>query len=478
MEDSMNGIIYRQREVKNESGGMMPAGEDTLPLATEHLLLVADGLGGTGGFPHQRVNSDILDKDRFLAAAYAGVFLETTPDVVKRYTLDAFSELFAQKECYFNGYKNAKRSGYFASRIASSLLLNEALSAGEQGIEDLLKRFAQASGKERTALENELGERYVRCISDGMRQVAEKANLIYESKSSGMALLPTTVSLTLCGQGENGVNALFAWAGDSRGYIWNADGLKQATADHEIAEVMTNIISLRAPFYISCKFMTLSQPCVVFNASDGCFDCFTAPIDFEYCLLDAMTRAESMDAFLESMRAFFAANSSDDSSTLAMLTFGYEDYAALRTAAQQRLKKIQEIYVDPLPDIFTRDYTAELQQQKKRFGAKAAEAKKLCDSLPEVKAYCAGAAAACDGEKKACDLPAQSEAYWQAHYPDIIEHMLSGRLFSAENQKQMEALLAEELEGLRVLRAAHALREKLYEQYDEGYDALLRKEKA
>ena len=472
----MNGIIYRQREVKTESGGLLPVGEDTLPLATEHLLLVADGLGGTGGFPHQKIKAEILEKDRFLETAYAGVFSDATPELVKNYALDAFSELFALKECYFSGYKNAKRSGYFASRIASTLLLNVVLAEGEQGIGKLVQRFTDASAKERAALGTELGERYARCITDGMRRVAENANLIYESKSSGMALLPTTVSLTLCAEGDNGVNALFVWAGDSRGYVWNADGLKQATADHESAEVMTNIISLRAPFYLSCKFMALSEPCVVFNASDGCFDCFTAPIDFEYCLLDAMTRAETLDAFLESMRAFFAANSSDDSSTLAMATFGYPDYTALRAAAKARLKRIHETYIDPLPDIFTRDYTAELQQAIKRFHGKAAEAKALCDSLPEVKAYCGGAVAACGGGKQADDPAAQAEAYWQANYSDIIERMLSGGLFSPENQKQIEALAGEALEGLRALRAAYALREKLYAQYGEGYEALLRKE--
>ena len=54
--------------------------------------------------------------------------------------------------------------------------------------------------------------------------------------------------------------------------------------------------------------------------------------------------------------------------------------------------------------------------------------------------------------------------------------MLSGGLFSPENQKQIEALAGEALEGLRALRAAYALREKLYAQYGEGYEALLRKE--
>ena len=473
----MNGTIYRQREVKSESGGVLPVGEDTLPLATEHLLLVADGLGGTGGFPHQRINPDILEKDRFLATAYEGVFSDATPDEIKRYTVEAFSELFALRDLYFSSYKYAKRSGYFASRIAASLLLNEVLSGGEQGIVELLKRFQEAPLSERAAFETETGERYVRCISDGMRQVAQKANLIYESKSSGMALLPTTISLTLCAPRENCLDALFAWAGDSRGYVWNSDGLMQATADHESAEVMTNIISLRAPFYISCKFMTLAQPCVVFNASDGCFDCFTAPIDFEYFLMDALTRAESMDAFLESARAFFVANSSDDSSTLALGTFGYADFAALRKAAQERLDRMRETYVDPLPDIFTRDYTAELQRQEKRYRAKATEAKDLCGALPEVIAYCAGAAASRKKTDGSHDLAADSAAYWQANYPDVIEHMLTGGLFAADQKTRVEAIVADDLEKLRALCAAYAQREKLYEAYESGYGALIREEK-
>ena len=474
----MNGIIYRQREVKSESGGLLPVGEDTLPLALEHLLLVADGLGGTGGFPHQRINPAILEKDRFLSTAYAGVFSDTTPDRIKGYTLDAFSELFALKDCYFSSYKYAKRSGYFASRIAASVLLNEVLSKGEQGIEEMLNRFDQASLPERASLGNELCERYVRCITDGMRQVAERANLVYESKSSGMALLPTTITLALCAAQENTAEVLFVWAGDSRGYVWNAEGLKQATADHESEEVMTNIISLRAPFYLSCRFMVLSQPCVVLNASDGCFDCFTAPIDFEYCLLDALTRADSMDVFLDSMRVFFAANSSDDSSTLALQTYGYEDYAALRAAAQERLKQIQEKYMSPLPDIFKRDYTTELQQQEKRFREKATESRELCVSMTEVTAYCAGAIASLKQGDGMDDTNITPTAYWNKNYPQVIERMLTNKLFSQENYKKIESLLAEELEKLRTLRAAYALREKLYAQYEAAYGSLLGKEEA
>ena len=241
---------------------------------------------------------------------------------------------------------------------------------------------------------------------------------------------------------------------------------------------MTNIISLRAPFYLSCKFMKLSQPCVVMTASDGCFDCFTAPIDFEYCLIDALTRADSMDVFLEAMRAFFAANSSDDSSTLALETYGYADFAALRAAAKERLQQMQQTYINHLSDLFTRDYTTELQQQEKRFREKATEAKKLCGLMPEVAAYCAGVTASqkeCDGKD---DPPITPSSYWDKNYPDVIERMLKNKLFSSENHTKIEALLAEELEKLQALRTAYTLREKLYAQYEAAYGSLLGKEEA
>ena len=138
---------------------------------------------------------------------------------------------------------------------------------------------------------------------------------------------------------------------------------------------------------------------------------------------------------------------------------------------------MRETYVDPLPDIFTRDYTAELQRQEKRYRAKATEAKDLCGALPEVIAYCAGAAASRKKTDGSHDLAADSAAYWQANYPDVIEHMLTGGLFAADQKTRVEAIVADDLEKLRALRAAYAQREKLYEAYESGYGALIREEK-
>ena len=68
---------------------------------------------------------------------------------------------------------------------------------------------------------------------------------------------------------------------------------------------------------------------------------------------------------------------------------------------------------------------------------------------------------------------ARAAAYWQANFADVIERMLTGGLFSPKHKAQLDAAVSDELEKLRSLRGAYALRETLYAQYDAGYGALL-----
>ena len=57
--------LYTQRTRKNLKNQTIYLGEDAFPYAKDNLLIVADGLGGRGGYPHQEVNRDILDYDKF-----------------------------------------------------------------------------------------------------------------------------------------------------------------------------------------------------------------------------------------------------------------------------------------------------------------------------------------------------------------------------------------------------------------------------
>ena len=73
----------------------------------------------------------------------------------------------------------------------------------------------------------------------------------------------------------------FYWCGDSRGYILDGNGLHQVTVDDVTVTdammnlredaPMTNVASASRPYEIHRKQVQLSEPAVVFAATDGCF---------------------------------------------------------------------------------------------------------------------------------------------------------------------------------------------------------------
>ena len=60
--------------------------------------------------------------------------------------------------------------------------------------------------------------------------------LTASNDSSPNVLLPTTLTIALVNEKETNVDILYLWAGDSRGYLWNSDGLAQLTDDHRDAK--------------------------------------------------------------------------------------------------------------------------------------------------------------------------------------------------------------------------------------------------
>ena len=133
-------VFYQKTDKKNTNDEFtFYMGEDTLPYESDEILLVADGLGGRGGFPHSQFKTHVdmvneagetvsvpLKKDNFFDVVFGGVF-ENVKEVdadFKKYVTDSFKELIDLLE-NGNYEKVPKASGYFASRIASAIALFE-----------------------------------------------------------------------------------------------------------------------------------------------------------------------------------------------------------------------------------------------------------------------------------------------------------------------------------------------------------------
>ena len=118
-------LEHQQRSYNALADKELNVGEDAKPYADEKLIVVADGLGGRGGFPHTELDCGMLEKDRLVDVAFSPVFdLEGEKyEDLKKFIQESFSDLFALKEIYGRDFYSSKGSGYFASHLIAAIAL-------------------------------------------------------------------------------------------------------------------------------------------------------------------------------------------------------------------------------------------------------------------------------------------------------------------------------------------------------------------
>lgn len=435
----MKILLEHQQRVYNALADKeLNVGEDAKPYADEKLIVVADGLGGRGGFPHIELDRGMLEKDRLVDVAFSPVFdLEGEKyEDLKKFIQESFSDLFALKEIYGRDFYSSKGSGYFASHLVAAIALYllrfdarfdiDALfencekakaraqeETGEKKEGEKATPPANAESKDKNAesktentvekaenapvkAENavskeELLQKFALDFSAALKErlaaIAQNAGLKNESRLKGTYLLPTTLSVTLMREREESVDLICLWAGDSRSYYWNEEGLAQISDDHEIGGTMTNLISLAKDFRLQICSLKVKKPCLVFNATDGVYKCmmFASPLDLESLLLQVILKSESVEQLEENLDKIYEnIGRHDDSNSLAAVTFGYADLGALKAAAEKRSDEIERKIVSRLPGILTRDYRAEYEKADAEFISSLLKVKDKAIAVPEV----------------------------------------------------------------------------------------------
>lgn len=451
-------LEHQQRSYNTFADKELNVGEDAKPYADEKLILVADGLGGRGGFPHTELDRGMLEKDRLVDVAFSPVFdLEGEKyEDLKKFIQESFSDLFALKEIYGRDFYSSKGSGYFASHLIAAIALyllrfdarfdidalfencekakaraqikemgakkegekaptppanaesedknaesktqieaNKAKSETENAVEkaeNTVENAESAPAKAESALsKEELLKKFALDFSAALKEklaaIAQNAGLKNESRLKGTYLLPTTLSVTLMREREESVDLICLWAGDSRAYYWNEEGLAQISDDHEIGGTMTNLISLAKDFRLQICSLKVKKPCIVFNATDGVYKCmmFASPLDLESLLLQTILESESVEQLEENLDKIYEnIGRHDDSNSLAAVTFGYADLGALKAAARTRSDEIERKIVSRLPGILTRDYRAEYEKADAEFISSLLKVKDKAIAVPEV----------------------------------------------------------------------------------------------
>lgn len=212
--------------------------EDAPPEATEKMLIVCDGLGGTGQTKHKI-------GDQYYTSAYIGS--RCVSDAIKKYCDEQQRELWTDDIATMT--KKLKK--YLASQLETCI----------QGYK----------------LEKSLG-----------------GNMI--------ELLPTTLAMAIFRKNGGFLDVRVIWAGDSRVYLLTpVDGLSQLSEDDVDGEFdamkalgqsnMNNNVTGEGIDRFHLNYAEYKIPIqegfILFAASDGCFDYIESPMQFEYKLLAA-----------------------------------------------------------------------------------------------------------------------------------------------------------------------------------------------
>ena len=390
----MEMTVYRQLITTRSDGTVGYQGEDALPYADANLIMTADGLGGGAAIYHRSLDRNMLDPDRIMDVLFKGVYDDRSDERFVGYVKDSFAGLFALGDSYAANTRSIKKSGYFASRLAGAVIVHEMLYndrvSPDRLIEDIEHDERVGKKEERLA---KIGDHFAKVMREKLAKIASNANLIYETAFSGLALLGTTLCATICLERESTVEAICLTAGDSRPYVWTpSQGLRQLLPDEERDDGnMTNYISLTKDFHIRADHFSFEKPCVLFNATDGCFDSamFLSQMAFEKAILEAGAESASTEEMASKLTDFFTtAGEHDDSSTLAMKIYGYSDFADFSRSAAERLERMQSEYLSEMPDALDRDYEAEYERGTGDLPARLALIKHRFEADGAVGRYC------------------------------------------------------------------------------------------
>lgn len=243
---------------------------------------------------------------------------------------------------------------YMASRAAGGALRDwyqeTGGAAGHFGLNG--KTGSDGSGDPGTA------EEISQYLTDALDVVSGLAGQTSRIFGTMVRDFPTTAAAALVRNTDAGTELEYFWAGDSRVYLMNRDGLAQLTRDDVEGQnamsnlradgALTNVVAADRRFVLhSGKPMRFreDEPYMVFAATDGCFGYLPTPMDFEDMILTCALKSPTPIKFQRMLKECISETAGDDY-TLAFMSFGYGDFKKLQESLRARKKQLQHDYMD------------------------------------------------------------------------------------------------------------------------------------
>ena len=250
----------------------------------------------------------------------------------------------------YDHYKN-HTGAYIASRLASGAVYDW---------------FRGGNGKGRHGnLTEELRERTAGALLLG----EQKGGSALKLRGAMVRDFPTTAAIALAEYGNGEITVQSVWAGDSRVYILNENGLSPLSKDDTHSRdafedlrddpVQTNVLSSDGRYTLHTSHVRLQGPAAVVAATDGYFGYWRTPMHFEYFLLDTLRRSGSLSEWKQRLHSEIQDVTGDDA-TMGVMLFYFGTFGNLKQYFADRHRKLAEAYIQPLADAYTEEKAREL----------------------------------------------------------------------------------------------------------------------
>jgi len=254
-----------------------------------------------------------------------------------------------------------RTGAYLASRVARDVV--------EQRMLDLLEPDWNLNGK---AAASDLQRSVQEALQQRLRELKAPPSGL---RSRLLRALPTTMAMVALQRTRPGGTTWAGhvlWAGDSRAYVFEADGARQLSTDdlRDPGDAMANLrkdsmvsnaMSADTEFHVNYRKVELQAPFLVVCATDGCFGYVSTPMHFEDMVLRHLLEARDPEAWSASLQSEITAVTGDDAA-MAVLGVG-ADFQEFQTLFAARAAALAADVIEPLDELSQAVIRAEQELQ-------------------------------------------------------------------------------------------------------------------